>query len=62
MLTNIGNSILDKVAKVLFGFEEDSQSDFTFGTSAFTFGSDQNFIWKSKEPKVKTDVPKMKMS
>ena len=25
--------------KVFFDFEEDSQSDFTFGTSAFTFGS-----------------------
>ena len=27
------------VAKVFFDFEEDSQSDFTFGTSAVTFGS-----------------------
>ena len=32
------------VAKVFFDFEEDSQSDFIFGKSAFTFGSDQNFI------------------
>ena len=40
----IGVSHFQARFKVFFDFEEDSQSDFTFGTSTFTFGSDQIFI------------------
>ena len=40
--------------------EADSQSDFTFGTSAFTFGSVDFYMKIWSEPKVKADVPKVK--
>ena len=46
--------------KVLFGFEEDFEDIFIFGTSVFTFGSVDFHMKFWSEPKVKADVPKVK--
>ena len=48
------------IAKVLFGFEDNFEDIFIFGTSVFTFGSVDFHMKFWSEPKVKADVPKVK--